>query len=72
MPITASLRLLVGSGRFEDARFVHTAGQSGHPQSPHFEDMADLWAGEDFAPMRMDRDAVETEMRHKLTLSPSP
>ena len=67
---TPSLRLLVEAGRFEDARFVHTQGQSGLPQSPHFSDMADLWAAGEFAPMVMDRALVEGISNNRLTLLP--
>jgi penicillin amidase len=66
----ASLRLLVEAGRFEEARFVHAQGQSGLPQSPHFQDMADLWAAGDYAPMIMDRAKVEGKAKNHLRLEP--
>lgn len=67
---TASLRLLVEAGDFEGARFVHTQGQSGLPQSAHFSDMADLWAGNEFAPMIMERASVEAVSKNRLRLEP--
>ena len=67
---TASLRLLVEAGNFEDARFVHTQGQSGLPQSPHFDDLADAWAENRFAPMVMDRTSVEALSKNRLRLEP--
>ena len=66
---TASLRFLIEAGRFEQARFVHTQGQSGHPMSPHFDDMADLWEANKFAPMATDRKRFKAA--HTLTLTPA-
>jgi penicillin amidase len=48
---------------------VHT-GQSGHPLSPHYDDLATPWAAGDYIALPMSRDAVEAIAAQRLTLVP--
>ena len=45
-------------------------GQSGHVLSPHYDDLADLWARGDYLTVPMSRDAVEDIAAHRLILTP--
>lgn len=49
---------------------VHTTGQSGHPFSPHYDDMIDMWRHVEFKPMLWSREQVEAAAVSTLTLLP--
>ena len=49
---------------------AHTVGQSGHPASPHFSDLLDLWAAGEHHPMPFTREAVEAAAEASLQLLP--
>jgi len=49
---------------------THTVGQSGHPASPHFADLLELWARGDHHPMPFTRAAVEAAGESTLRLLP--
>lgn len=50
-----SYRQLIDLGRPEEARFVQSTGQSGHPMSPHYDDLIRPHRDGDALPMRLDR-----------------
>ncbi|MBM3541619.1 MAG: penicillin acylase family protein, partial [Alphaproteobacteria bacterium] len=62
----ASLRMIVDVGGFADSRFLIPTGQSGHPLSPHFLDLAERWR--DFAYLRLPQEAGARALR----LVPAP
>jgi penicillin amidase len=62
----ASLRAIMDVGAFEEALFLIPTGQSGHPLSPHFLDLAERWR--DFAYVRLPREAGP----RALLLRPAP
>jgi penicillin amidase len=45
-------------------------GQSGQPGSPHYGDLAPLWANGEYFPLAYSRSKVEEVTRHRLTLRP--
>jgi penicillin amidase len=45
-------------------------GQSGQPGSPHYADLAPLWANGEYFPLAYSRKKVEEVTRHKLILRP--
>ena len=49
----ASYRQVVDLARIEDARMITFGGQSGHPGSPHYDDLTPLWREGKFIPMRL-------------------
>jgi penicillin amidase len=49
---------------------IHTTGQSGHPFSPHYDDMIDMWRHVEFKPMLWTREQVEAAAVNTLTLLP--
>jgi len=56
----------VDVGGFADSRFLIPTGQSGHPLSPHFLDLAERWR--DFAYLRLPQEAGARALR----LVPAP
>ena len=49
----ASYRQVVDLATIEDARMITFGGQSGHPGSPHYDDLTPLWREGKLIPMRL-------------------
>jgi penicillin amidase len=49
---------------------VILTGQSGHPASPHWNDMAELWARGDFHPVPLNPDTISSYAEGHLTMNP--
>jgi penicillin amidase len=67
---SASWRQLVDFTDLDDARWIHTSGQSGHPASRHYKDLIPLWASGRYLPLLWSRERVEAEAESRLTLVP--
>lgn len=67
---TASWRQIFDVGNWDDARGVHTTGQSGHPASPHYDDQIPLWLEGRYHAMPWSRAKVLAATVDKLILSP--
>ncbi len=52
----ASLRAIYDFSDLDSSQFIHAPGQSGHPLSPHYSDLAPMWAAGDFIEIRTDWD----------------
>jgi penicillin amidase len=50
---------------------THTVGQSGHPASPHFADLVELWGSGKHHPLPFSREAVEAVAEGTLRIAPS-
>ena len=46
----ASFRMVLDVGNWDASRAINTPGQSGNPYSPHYRDLAPLWATGDYVP----------------------
>ncbi|QQO44222.1 penicillin acylase family protein [Paracoccus sp. MC1862] len=66
----ASFRMVLDVGNWDASRFINTPGQSGDPMSPHYRDLAPLWAAGDYAPLIYSREAVENAAAHMISLTP--
>jgi len=66
----ASFRMVLDVGNWDDSRAINTPGQSGNPYSPHYRDLAPLWATGDYVPLRYSREAVEKDASERIQLSP--
>jgi penicillin amidase len=51
----ASFRAIYDLAEPEASVFIHPGGQSGNPLSPHYRDLAPLWARGDYVPMVTER-----------------
>ena len=67
----ASLRAVYDLADLNRSRFMHAPGQSGHPLSPHYRDLAVRWAAGESVEIRDDwtPDALPDGAR-LLTLAP--
>jgi penicillin amidase len=66
----ASFRMVLDVGSWDNSRAINTPGQSGNPYSPHYRDLAPLWATGDYVPLLYSREAVEKAASERIQLSP--
>jgi len=66
----ASFRMVLDVGNWDASRTINTPGQSGDPFSPHYRDLAPLWAAGDYVPLLYSRQAVENSTSEVIELSP--
>jgi penicillin amidase len=65
-----SLRQIVDLADMQASVFIHSAGQSGHPLSPHYRDFAPAWARGEYVPMVTERSRLEADGVQRLVLVP--
>lgn len=65
-----SMRMIVDLSDLRMSRAIHTTGQSGHTDHPHYDDMIPLWLRGDTAPMLWDRNDIIADAEAVLILSP--
>jgi penicillin amidase len=65
-----SFREVLDVTDWDRSRFIHTTGQSGHPSSPHFDDLVAVWAGNRTIPAPFSPEAVDAAAAHTLVLTP--
>jgi penicillin G amidase len=66
----ASVRLIMDVGAWDNSLCINTTGQSGDPRSPHYRDLAPLWAAGDYVPLAFSDEAVEAVTKNIITLNP--
>lgn len=65
-----SMRMIIDLEDFSKSVSIHTTGQSGHPFSPHYDNMIDTWRNIEYHPMLWTREQVDSAMLNKLILKP--
>ncbi|AZU05072.1 penicillin amidase [Glycocaulis alkaliphilus] len=67
----ASLRVVYDLADLNNSRFIHGPGQSGHPLSPHYRDLVELWSRGEYFQIRDDWTPDSTPQGSRvLTLRP--
>jgi penicillin amidase len=66
----ASFRMVVDVGNWDASRAINAPGQSGDPRSPHYADLAPLWAAGAYVPMLYSREAVDAATETRIRLVP--
>jgi penicillin amidase len=66
----ASYRHLIDLADWDRAIATSTPGQSGQPGSPHYDDLAPLWAKGEYFPLAYSRAKVDAVASRRLTLRP--
>jgi len=66
----ASFRMAVDVGNWDASMAINAPGQSGDPRSPHYADLAPLWAAGDYVPMLYSRAAVDEATEQVIKLTP--
>jgi len=70
LTVGASFRMVADVGDWDESRVINTPGQSGDPRSPHYDDMATLWASGDYVPLLFSRPAVDAAAELRIRLLP--
>ena len=65
-----SMRMLVDLSDLSASRTIHTTGQSGHTDHPHYDDMIPLWIAGETVPMLWEREDIEADAEATLVLTP--
>jgi penicillin G amidase len=68
--VTPSWRQILDPSNWDASIGTHTVGQSGHPASPHYNDLVGLWSRGRHHPLPFSRPAVEEAAEATLTLLP--
>jgi penicillin amidase len=66
----ASFRMVADVGNWDASVAINAPGQSGDPASPHYRDLAPLWAQGRYFPLAYSRQAVERAARIRIELRP--
>jgi penicillin G amidase len=66
----ASYRHLIDLADWDRALATSAPGQSGQPGSPHYADLAPLWANAEYFPLAYSRGKVDEVTQHRLHLKP--
>ncbi|MBL8587928.1 MAG: penicillin acylase family protein [Methylobacteriaceae bacterium] len=67
----ASVRLALDLGDWDASLCVNAPGQSGDPRSPHYADLAPIWARGAYVPLPFSAAAVEAAAVRRIRLVPS-
>lgn len=66
----ASYRQVIDLGNWDNSVTMNTPGQSGNPDSPHYQDLFPLWADGKFFPLFYSRGKIESVTEEVLLLRP--
>jgi penicillin G amidase len=67
----ASYRQVIDVGEWDNSVWLNSPGQSGDPNSPHYDDLYPLWANATFVPMAFSRSMVMSVTEERLILIPA-
>lgn len=65
-----SWRQIIDLADWDNSRAVHLPGQSGHPASPHYDDLITPWLRGEYHPLIWSRANVEKHVQVRLVLEP--
>lgn len=68
--IGPAYRMIIDLGDLRNSMSVLTPGQSGNPASPYYDDQIAAWYQAGYHPMLFDRQDIEKQAHHRLTLTP--
>lgn len=67
----ASFRMVLDIGNWDKSVCINTPGQSGDPRSPHYSDLAPIWARGGYVPMLYNRAAIDAAAASTIRLVPA-
>jgi len=67
----ASVRVVVDVGGWDDSLCINAPGQSGDPASPHYGDLAEIWARGDFVPLLYSKARVAEAAERRIDVRPA-
>lgn len=66
----ASFRLMVDTGNWDHCLATNTPGQSGNPDHPHYRNLFEMWANDQYFPLFYSKGKIESVQFNKLKLMP--
>ncbi len=66
----ASFRIIVDTGDWDRTLGINTPGQSGDPQNPHYKDLFEIWANDQYFPVFYSRRKIESVREGTFMLNP--
>ena len=66
----ASFRMVLDVGNWDASVAINAPGQSSDPLSPHYRDLAPVWAAGEYVPLLYSREAVQRNARSVIRLTP--
>ena len=69
-PSGGSFRMIVDTGNWDHCLGTNTPGQNGNPEHPHYRNLFDLWAKDQYFPVFFSREKVESVQAERLELQP--
>ena len=63
-------RMVCDVGNWDACATINSAGQSGVPGSPHYQDLFPLWVRDEYVPMRYSYNAIAAETERTFRLMP--
>ncbi|MCK8781452.1 penicillin acylase family protein [Rhizobium sp. NTR19] len=67
----ASVRLVMDVGDWDNSFCINTPGQSGDPRSPHYSDLAQIWARGEYVPLLYSDSRIAEETVSTIILEPA-
>ncbi|HEY5801582.1 MAG TPA: penicillin acylase family protein, partial [Burkholderiaceae bacterium] len=67
----ASFRIVIDVGGWDNSRAINTPGQSGDPASPHYRDLAAMWAAGEYFPLLYTKKAIDAATESTIELLPA-
>lgn len=67
----ASVRMVMDVGNWDASTCINAPGQSGDPRSPHYRDLAPIWARGEYVPMLYSQEAVAAATVQHIVLQPA-
>ncbi|MEL6926915.1 MAG: penicillin acylase family protein, partial [Bacteroidota bacterium] len=69
-PSGGSFRIIVDTGNWDHCLGTNSPGQSGNPDHPHYDNLFDIWANDQFFPVFYSRPKVESVAFARWVLQP--
>ncbi len=69
--VGASVRVVIDVGDWDNSLCINAPGQSGDPASPHYGDLAPLWAEGHYVPLLYSRSRIDAVAERRIVLRPA-
>jgi penicillin amidase len=66
----ASFRFMVDTGNWDYCLATNTPGQSGNPEHPHYRNLFEMWANDQYFPLFYSRKKIESVKYATMALKP--
>lgn len=66
----ATFRVVIDVGEWDQSVVINSPGQSGNPESKHYNDLAQVWADDQAVPLLYSREKIEEATEERILLFP--